>query len=191
MILNFKSIGDPLAVKFSFHLAEDNTYTGAYFDAPLSGIYSYSVEFTNPSLGLLTLHSTTTTDIDSYWLIFTSSTTRNPQWVSKRNRQSRRNRDSEELSHSSMNSIETPDWSTLPPPQDDGAVRHLVGLNLPSIPLLATDRSWVNLSALTGLIIIYAYPRTGRPGIANPDGWDLIPGARGLSPNLCVPRSLF
>jgi hypothetical protein len=61
--------------KFSFHLAEDNTYSGTYFDAPLSGIYSYSVEYTNPSLGLLTLHSTTTTDIDSYWLIFTSSTT--------------------------------------------------------------------------------------------------------------------
>jgi hypothetical protein len=61
--------------KFSVHLAEDNTYTGSYLNAPLAGIYSYSVEFNNPSLGMLTLHSSTTTDIDSYWLIFTSPTT--------------------------------------------------------------------------------------------------------------------
>ncbi len=57
--------------KFSFHLADD-TYTGTYLNSPLAGTYTYSVEFTNPSLGVLTLHSSTSTDVDSYWLIFTS-----------------------------------------------------------------------------------------------------------------------
>jgi hypothetical protein len=60
--------------KFSFHLA-DNTYTGTYLNAPLNGTYTYTVEFTSASLGILTLHSSSSTDVDSYWLIFTSPTT--------------------------------------------------------------------------------------------------------------------
>jgi peroxiredoxin len=40
----------------------------------------------------------------------------------------------------------------------------------------------VDLSVLQGRTIVYAYPRTGKPGIENPPGWDMIPGARGCSP---------
>jgi len=32
-------------------------------------------------------------------------------------------------------SIETPDWSTIPAPLDDGATRHLIGMPVASIPL--------------------------------------------------------
>jgi len=27
--------------------------------------------------------------------------------------------------------------------------------------------------------VLYLYPMTARPGVPLPDGWDLIPGARG------------
>ena len=87
--------------------------------------------------------------------------------------------------------IETPDWSKIPAPTDDGAARHLVGLKVPSVPLPATDGTTVDLSALTGLVVVYAYPRTGRPGVENPDGWDSIPGARGCTPQSCSFRDHF
>jgi peroxiredoxin len=90
-----------------------------------------------------------------------------------------------------MSSIATPDWSTLPAPEDDGAARHLPGLRIPSIPLPATDGSTVDLSALPGLTVLYAYPRTGRPGEPNPDGWDALPGARGCTPQTCAFRDHF
>ncbi|MGC2618686.1 MAG: peroxiredoxin [Acidobacteriaceae bacterium] len=90
-----------------------------------------------------------------------------------------------------MSSIATPDWSTLPAPEDDGAAAHLPGLRVPSIRLQATDGSTVDLAALSGLIVVYAYPRTGRPGEPNPDGWEAIPGARGCTPQTCAFRDHF
>ena len=42
------------------------------------------------------------------------------------------------------------DWSKIPAPTDDGAARHLVGMKLPPIGLLATDDSSVTLSQLSG-----------------------------------------
>ncbi len=81
-----------------------------------------------------------------------------------------------------------PDWSRIPAPQDDGAAAHLPGLALPSVPLPATDGATIDLAALPGRTVVYAYPRTGRPDTANPEGWDLIPGARGCSPQSCAFR---
>lgn len=84
------------------------------------------------------------------------------------------------------------DWSLIPPPVDDGAVRHLVGLRLPEIPLPATDGSSVSLASLSGLTVVFAYPRTGRPGeIGLVDNWDMIPGARGCTPQSCAFRDLY
>lgn len=88
-------------------------------------------------------------------------------------------------------SVDAPDWSTIPAPADDGAARHLVGRALPSIGLAATDGRRVDLGALRGLTVVYAYPRTGRPGFDNPDGWDMIPGARGCTPQSCAFRDHF
>ncbi len=79
----------------------------------------------------------------------------------------------------------------LPVPQDDGAVKHLAGMKLPSLPLRATDGSMVDLAALKGRTVVYAYPRTGVPGQALPEGWDAIPGARGCTPQSCSFRDHF
>jgi peroxiredoxin len=90
-----------------------------------------------------------------------------------------------------QNTVEAPDWSTIPPPNDDGATRHLMGAHVPSVPLRATTGEVVDLFSLRGRTIVYAYPRTGKPGIANPDGWDMIPGARGCTPQTCSFRDHF
>ena len=74
----------------------------------------------------------------------------------------------------------------LPRPVDDGAARHLVGLPMPKLSLRSTKGRMVDLSALAGArTVIYAYPMTGVPGKALPDGWDMIPGARGCTPQSC------
>jgi peroxiredoxin len=73
----------------------------------------------------------------------------------------------------------------LPEPHNDGAAAHLVGLPLPDLSLPSTSGDSVRLSSLQALTVIYIYPMTGRPGIAMPDGWDLIPGARGCTPEAC------
>ena len=74
----------------------------------------------------------------------------------------------------------------LPAPEDDGACDHLLARPVPSVPLAATSGETVDLSApYPGRAVVYAYPRTGRPGIDPPAGWDLIPGARGCTPEAC------
>jgi peroxiredoxin len=88
-------------------------------------------------------------------------------------------------------SVDTPDWSSLPAPRDDGAALHLAGVRLPPVALAATDGTTVDLSRLPGRAVVYAYPRTGRPGVDNPPGWDLIPGARGCTPQTCAFRDHF
>jgi peroxiredoxin len=88
-------------------------------------------------------------------------------------------------------SVDAPDWSAIPEPKDDGAAQHLIGMQAPSFPLPATDGTTVDLSSLPGRVVVYAYPRTGVPGVDNPAGWDLIPGARGCTPQSCSFRDRF
>jgi peroxiredoxin len=92
---------------------------------------------------------------------------------------------------SARTSTDAPDWSAIPAPVDDGATRHLLGARMASVALPATDGRAVDLAALAGRTIVYAYPRTGRPGIDNPPGWDLIPGARGCTSQSCSFRDHF
>jgi peroxiredoxin len=87
--------------------------------------------------------------------------------------------------------VDAPDWSSIPAPIDDGATRHLAGARVPSVALPATNGEIIDLSALRGRTVVYAYPRTGRPGIESPDGWDMIPGARGCTPQTCSFRDHF
>lgn len=88
-----------------------------------------------------------------------------------------------------MTNLDDVDWSTLPEPADDGAADHLEGLALPrGIALPATDGRTVDLGALAGLNVVYAYPMTGRPDQPLPEGWDAIPGARGCTPQACAFR---
>ncbi|MFN5685502.1 redoxin family protein, partial [Bradyrhizobium sp.] len=84
------------------------------------------------------------------------------------------------------------DWSKIPAPTDDGAADHLVGMIMPAIGLRATDDTVVDLSALKGRTVVFAYPRTGEPGKASlVEDWDMIPGARGCTPQACSFRDLF
>ena len=84
------------------------------------------------------------------------------------------------------------DWSKIPAPPDDGAADHLVGRVIPPVSLVATDDTSVTLSALDGRSVVFAYPRTGEPGkISLVDDWDMIPGARGCTPQTCAFRDLF
>jgi peroxiredoxin (alkyl hydroperoxide reductase subunit C) len=84
------------------------------------------------------------------------------------------------------------DWSKIPAPTDDGAADHLVGMSIPPVGLRATDDTLVSLSALSGRVVVFAYPRTGEPGrVALVEDWDMIPGARGCTPHACAFRDLF
>ncbi len=57
--------------------------------------------------------------------------------------------------------------ANLPAPVDDGAADHLTGLALPSISLRSTQGGAVDLAVLSqGKLVLYVYPRTGRPGEA-------------------------
>jgi len=80
----------------------------------------------------------------------------------------------------------------LPVPQDDGACDHLPGLPLPSLGLPATSGATVDLSREgRPWLVLYCYPRTGRPDQAPLGGeaaWNAIPGARGCTPQACAYR---
>jgi peroxiredoxin len=81
--------------------------------------------------------------------------------------------------------------ANLPVPQDDGGARHLPGTRLPRLALPATTGDDVVLADLDGWTVVFAYPRTGRPGEEPPGGeesWNAIPGARGCTPELCGVR---
>ena len=76
----------------------------------------------------------------------------------------------------------------LPVPEDDGAAEHLPNSQLPAVELPATGGGAVRLNELTGRTVLFAFPRTGRPGEESPGGtenWDAIPGARGCTPQAC------
>jgi peroxiredoxin len=81
------------------------------------------------------------------------------------------------------------DYRSLPPdlpvPEDDGAADHLPGLEVPSVRLASTLGGEVDLAAAAagpGWLVVYVYPRTGKPGEPLIEGWDEIPGARGCTP---------
>lgn len=79
--------------------------------------------------------------------------------------------------------------SDLPRPVDDGAADHLPGCAVPHVALFDTDGQHVDLATLAGRSVVYAYPRTGRPGEAPlVEDWDAIPGARGCTPESCAFR---
>jgi peroxiredoxin len=77
----------------------------------------------------------------------------------------------------------------LPVPVDDGAAAHLPGRELPALSFPATSGTTIDLrEASAGTLVLYLYPRTGRPGVDAPAGWDEIPGARGCTPQTCAFR---
>jgi peroxiredoxin len=80
----------------------------------------------------------------------------------------------------------------LPAPVDDGAADHLEGLTLPALSLPSTSGRDIDLAAAAErTLVLYLYPRTGKPGEPLPEGWDEIPGARGCTPQSCAFRDHF
>lgn len=80
----------------------------------------------------------------------------------------------------------------LPVPGDDGACDGLEGQSLPDLVLPATSGGRLELRGLgsDGAAVLFIYPMTGKPGEPLPPGWDLIPGARGCTPQSCAFRDL-
>ena len=77
----------------------------------------------------------------------------------------------------------------LPVPVDDGAAAHLPGRAVPELRLWSTEGHDVDLAELAaGALVLYVFPRMGRPGEANPPGWDETPGARGCTNETCAFR---
>lgn len=64
-------------------------------------------------------------------------------------------------------------------------------MKLPALKLRTTNAEMVDLSALQGRTVVYAYPRTSPPNEGPIEGWDLIPGARGCTPQSCAFRDHF
>jgi len=90
----------------------------------------------------------------------------------------------------SVNPYVLPD--DLPVPVDDGAADHLEGAEMPAISLPTTSGDALDLrDAARGTLVLYVYPRTGRPGEPVPEGWNDIPGARGCTPQSCAFRDHF
>jgi len=88
--------------------------------------------------------------------------------------------------------MSTHDPTVLPPglpvPIDDGATRHLPGMPVPDVALSTTAGADILIGDVGPDLrrVVYAYPRTGRPGEAPlVEDWDLIPGARGCTPESC------
>ena len=83
----------------------------------------------------------------------------------------------------------TDDIHSLPPnlpvPVDDGACGQLEGSPIPPIRFRSTSGGAIDLSTERGRIVVYVYPRTGRPDQDLPAGWNEIPGARGCTPQSC------
>jgi peroxiredoxin len=79
----------------------------------------------------------------------------------------------------------------LPAPVDDGAADHLRGAAVPSLELPATSGARVDLAVLgREPAVLFFYPRTGERGRSAGPEWDLIPGARGCTPQSCGFRDL-
>jgi peroxiredoxin len=76
----------------------------------------------------------------------------------------------------------------LPAPVDDGACDHLAGKTIPQL-VLPSSQGPVDLWELAAeTLVLYVYPRTGRPDQPMLPGWDAIPGARGCTPQSCAFR---
>jgi len=81
------------------------------------------------------------------------------------------------------------DVYTLPPdlpvPQDDGATDHLLGQMLPQLTLDSSQGPQSLRALAQDRVVLYIYPRSGRPGRVIGAEWDAIPGARGCTPQSC------
>jgi peroxiredoxin len=90
-----------------------------------------------------------------------------------------------------MTNLLAVDWTAIPTPENDGTADHLQGTMFAPVLLSSTEGGQIDVAALAGLTVIYAYPMTGQPDVPLPPNWDMIPGARGCTPQSCAFRDHF
>lgn len=73
----------------------------------------------------------------------------------------------------------------LPVPIDDGDADDLPGKAIPDVVLPSSMGDVALAEAAAVRLVLYVYPQTGVPGEPSHPGWDLIPGARGCTPEAC------
>lgn len=74
----------------------------------------------------------------------------------------------------------------LPPPRDDGAAAHISGAPVPHLTLRSTHDADIDLAELAaGALVLYVFPKMGRPGEPDPAGWEETPGAYGCTHQSC------
>ena len=89
-----------------------------------------------------------------------------------------------------MNLIDLP--TNLPEPMQDGLCDHLSNSSIPDISLPSQDGNFLKLNRSdTFRLVIFCYPMTGRPDSPLPKNWNLIPGARGCTPQNCSFRDNY
>lgn len=89
-----------------------------------------------------------------------------------------------------MNLMDLP--TDLPIPENDGECDHLLNLIIPSISLQTQDGNFLKLSRKdTFRLVVYCFPMTGHPDKPLPENWNLIPGARGCTPQTCSFRDHY
>jgi len=89
-----------------------------------------------------------------------------------------------------MNLTDLP--TNLLKPEQDGACDHLLSTIIPAIPLPSQDGNLLKLNRSdTFRLVIFCYPMTGRPDVPLPNSWNLIPGARGCTPQNCSFRDNY
>jgi peroxiredoxin len=76
----------------------------------------------------------------------------------------------------------------LPEPVDDGACAHLPGRTIPPLTLPSSSGPLSLAELARERLVLYVYPRAGRPDRPMLPGWDEIPGARGCTPQSCAFR---
>ena len=59
---------------------------------------------------------------------------------------------------------------------------------MPSLLLPSTSGQRIDLAGFARRTALYLYPMTGRPDVPLPQDWDMIPGARGCTPEACAFR---
>lgn len=74
----------------------------------------------------------------------------------------------------------------LPVPLDDGGASHLLGREIPSVVLPATNGDEVDLADLAaGKLVLYVFPKMGPPHEKDPPGWNETPGVYGCTQQTC------
>jgi peroxiredoxin len=74
---------------------------------------------------------------------------------------------------------------------DQEVINKLHGTRLPDLVLVSTNNERISLINLTGTVVLYFYPMTGRPDTPAPEDWDVIPGAKGCTPQSCGFRNHY